>query len=126
MQCVLQLLAAAPEAALVSDNAGWTPLAAALEQGHACTAHRVLSLGALQPAGELLRTLQRIPAMYEFRERAFKEAALPLYAVVAARQPLTAAEWGMVPWPLPALHPFNCPGTLCGGSAAPGAPPACC
>lgn len=87
-----QLFAAAPAAALAQDAEGRTPLGTALDASQITAALRLLSEGPLQPASLLLAMLRRRG-----------DAALPLYAAVAARQPLTAGEWELVPSPCPGL-----------------------
>ncbi len=81
------MLAAQPQAALVADARGRTPLEMALQRGHALCALALLRSGALPSAGEALSLLCQHSAWG------------PLYAALAARHPLTAAEWALVPSP---------------------------
>ncbi|KAL4425317.1 hypothetical protein ABPG75_009333 [Micractinium tetrahymenae] len=89
-----QLLGASPEAALAQSTDGCTPLGMALAgvytDGGLYTqlAQCVLEEGAQPPAGELLPLLQKKGP-----------AAASLYASVVACQPLSAAEWALVPTP---------------------------
>lgn len=60
----------------------------------------LLELGPLPPAGQLLTLLLRR------RQAVHPDHAAqlpPLYDVLVARQPLTCAEWSMVPTPCPGL-----------------------
>lgn len=81
------MLAALPQAALARDTQGQTPLALALQQGHSLCALALLRAGRPPPAREALALLRQHSAWD------------PLYAALATRQPLTAAEWALLPTP---------------------------
>jgi len=100
--CVRQLLAAAPEAALVRDSMGSMPLEIALQPGRLGMAHCLLAEGPLEPS-EALQQLHTFATSSQYWGIAHSRPHLPLYALVAARQPLTAAEWALVPSPCPPL-----------------------
>ncbi|KAL4425359.1 hypothetical protein ABPG75_009375 [Micractinium tetrahymenae] len=85
------LLAAAPAAALAGDVAGRTPLDVALCHNQLEAAACLLASGALPPSLVLPKLRQA------------GNAAQPLYAIPAARQVLTAAEWACVPAPCAGL-----------------------
>lgn len=89
--CLSQLLAAAPDAALAKDELGRTPLRLALLCGRTWAARMLMLEGPLQPAGQLLSLLSEYAADHS------------LYAALAARQPLTAAQWAALPCPCATL-----------------------
>lgn len=91
---VRQILAAAPGTALVGDGDGETPLQNALSASRFQTAACLLAEGPLPPAPKLLATLNR---------RANQQAVLLLYAIVAARLPMSAEEWALIPEACPGL-----------------------
>lgn len=109
VQIVPQLLEAAPEAALAKDSIGCTPFMVALRRGDFNLAMRLLFMAPPPPPAEVL------PALASAAARAPPPGAVPdpgahawvtpvhmLYAVLAARQALTAGEWALVP--APCLH----------------------
>lgn len=100
------LLRAAPQAALMRDRWGEH----ALHQCSFCAdpgslsppqaiqvAQCLLAEAPLPPALESLAVLRRVLS------RAPHEWALPLFALLVARQPLTPADWELVPQPCPGL-----------------------
>jgi len=102
---VRQLLRAAPQAALMRDQWGET----ALQQCSYCTfsgslsppqaievAHCLMAEAPLPPALESLAVLRRVLSCA-------REWALPLFAVLVARQPLTPSDWELLPLPCPGL-----------------------
>ena len=86
------LLAAAPGAAAVRDSNGDSPLHAAV-RGHSPPMARLLLSDP-----DLYGTADLAAALAECGD-----AALPLYADLAASRPLTVAQWAIVPAPCPAL-----------------------
>ncbi|KAL4435607.1 hypothetical protein ABPG77_002570 [Micractinium sp. CCAP 211/92] len=90
---VKQLLAADPRAALQRNGAGELPLQLALEQENYSIARVLLEEGALPAARvkEVLWLLRSTGPLGPPGE--------PLYAALAARQQLTAAQWAAVPSP---------------------------
>lgn len=96
------LLEAYPEAAFVENNAHRRPFQKAL---HSVWVGNQISLNAarvLLPASgmnvsQLLDALAAVPADLQ-------PHAQPLYADLAAHQPLTAAQWQRVPTPCAGLH----------------------
>ena len=58
----------------------------------------LLELGAQPRAGALMATLEQDTA-----RRFGEEVVAPLFALLAARQPLTPAQWALAPWPCPGL-----------------------
>lgn len=102
---VQQVLATAPHVALQPDGYGRTPLMLALQRERfefshstpeqfAEAARCLLAEGPLQPAGEVLAHLQHARLFFALRVCA---------TAVAARQPLTAAQWAMIPRSSPGL-----------------------
>jgi ankyrin repeat protein len=91
-----QLLVADPAAALLRTSSGHTLLQTALRYAAVDAARCLLAEAPLQPAGELLAAIEGTPAW-----RA--ESRPLLYALVAAHQPLTAAEWARVSTPCAGL-----------------------
>ena len=89
---VALLLRAAPATAACRDMHGKTPLALALACQRAAAARCLMEHAPLPPAGELL------PAM-----SSFGDAMQPLYATLAARQPLSTGQWALVPSPCAGL-----------------------
>jgi len=90
---VRQVLAADSATALVGDVYGQLPLAVALGNEGLDAVRCLLAEGPPQPAGAQLQQLARYGS----------KNALPLYAVVAVCQPLTAQEWEQVPAACPGL-----------------------
>jgi hypothetical protein len=89
-----QLLAADPAAALLRDRDGRTPLQLALQWASVDVVRCLLAEAPRQPASELLAAI----------ETAWHPESKPrFYALVAALQPLTAAEWARVPTPCAGL-----------------------
>ncbi|KAL4435618.1 hypothetical protein ABPG77_002581 [Micractinium sp. CCAP 211/92] len=86
------LLAAQPEAVLVKSRAGKLPLELTFPGRHLDAARCLLTDGALPPAAEALAALAGTGTW-----------AQPLYATLAARQPLSALEWELVPAPCSGL-----------------------
>ena len=93
------LLAAAPEMALITTKtSGNYPVQRALMKGHLDVARCLLELGPQSPAAAVLQALS-----WWGSEHHTDEALAPLYVLLAARQPLTPAQWAQVPWPCPGL-----------------------
>ena len=98
-----QLLAADPLLALRYDKYALTPLGQALHWARLrgrpglAVARCLLEEAPLQPAGEVLESLAEAAA------RGHNVSSL--YAPLVARQPLTAAEWALVPTPCANLAP---------------------
>ena len=89
------LLAADPSLMLLRDRQRHTPLHAALRaEGSVDAARCLLQEAPLQPADEILEML----AAAEDAER-----VQPLYACLAARQPLSPEQWARVPPACPSL-----------------------
>ncbi|PRW20634.1 endonuclease V family [Chlorella sorokiniana] len=87
------LLAAAPEVALMrAGTAGKTPFETACGWLHIDTARLLLEEAPLQPADEVLAALNKKGSW-----------VLELYTCMAARLPLTAEQWALVPSPCPGL-----------------------
>ena len=101
VEAVRLLLEAAPSSASMENNRGKMPFEA-MHFAHCASGRRWAADGyntALQlmsasgqPASRLLRSL-----------KAAVPAALPLFAALAARYPLTPADWSLVPSPCPGL-----------------------
>lgn len=83
------LLAARPDAAWRESGLGETPVDVAVRGRRSGAAQCLLTLGEQQPAGRVLALLGRHAGVWR----------QPLYASLAARQALTAAEWAHVPMP---------------------------
>lgn len=96
IEAAQQLLAAAPQTATLRDRDGRAPVATALVHGHFDTALMLLQEGPLQPPAEILEALAQVPV-----ER--QPELQPHYTTIAARLPLTAGQWAMVPLPCPTL-----------------------
>ena len=86
------LVSAAPEAVACRDGHGKTPLALALAWRRIAAARCLLELAPLQPAGDVLALLS-----------SSGKPAMPLYASLVARQPLTPEQWAQVPTLCPGL-----------------------
>ncbi|KAL4425191.1 hypothetical protein ABPG75_009207 [Micractinium tetrahymenae] len=90
------LLAAQPDAALFRTSEGQTPLGLALSGRHPAAALCLLQHSVLPPPREVLSLLQQ-------RQGPYINWLPPLYDALAARQPMTAAEWALVPTPCDGL-----------------------
>lgn len=99
VEAVRLLLEAAPSSASMANNLGEMPFEAIhwLSHGRRWAADGYntalqLMIASGQPVSRLLRSL-----------KADVPAALPLFAALAARYPLTPADWSIVPSPCPGL-----------------------
>lgn len=93
------LLAARPEAALLPDCLGRTPLLAALAGRSVDATRYLLELGPHVPSAELLETLGEFS---QYHDAGVDHRPL-LFALIASHQPLSADDWALVPTPCPAL-----------------------
>ena len=94
------LLAAEPAAALCKDSRGCIPLQHALRSGRVDAARCLLELTPTQPARVLLADIE-YHRLHSRRARG--RSRRDLYALVAAHQPLTPAQWARIPTPCPGL-----------------------
>jgi len=92
------LLGAAPEAALLKNSEGNTPLELALRPSGNNNSVQVASILLQAGPSPLPPTDKLLHQMAGMGER-----GIPLYPLLIARQPLAAAEWALVPAPCPGL-----------------------
>ena len=94
------LAAAAPHLALLPDKKGRLPLEAALASRRFAVARCLLEHGAQPPASQALAALEAARCHCQLFPYPFPPS---LYTPVVARQPLTPADWALVPAPCPGL-----------------------
>lgn len=99
------LLEAAPETALLRDNAGLCPLDLALRFGAAEVACCLLEGSPLPVTEQLLAALQPVATLRHGHGWRRHFISLPVYAFLVERFALTPAVWACVPSPSPSLAP---------------------